>query len=389
MIQPRSTTTALALAVLLLAGGLAPATAADPGLTGDSIKIGFFGPRTGRVYMYGELAMNGADLVYQQVNARGGIHGRKIVTVREDDECKNEGGIAAAKKLIHQHQVFMINGGGCSNPALAARDEVEANKVPMVVLDAVADGVSKGATWIFQPGPTASVESAAQVDFAKGQGAKKVAVVWQNDAWGKSRFEPLMEKLKKEGITPVAVEEMTGEQNDATAVVLKVQKAGADAVIDVLYPKPSVVFMRDAVKFGYKPLYIGQTALTDLVDLQKQVAIPGALDRFYSISQVKVGIDDPDVESWRQALTKQFPSDRLSIYTMFGIASAKVVVAALEKAGPNLSRAKLQETLSTLCNVDTGIYPAPVCFKPDDHGGSKTVAWIYLGKEGKIEFVRK
>src|SRR5439155_1064585 len=92
------------------------------------------------------------------------------------------------------------------------------------------------------------------------------------------RFEPLMDKLKKEGITPVAVEEMTGEQNDATAVVLKVQKAGADAVIDVLYPKPSVVFMRDAVKFGYKPLYIGQTALTDLVDLREQdrgVDLPG------------------------------------------------------------------------------------------------------------------
>lgn len=383
-------------AVLTLIGVLAamiPAPAAlaqdTTGVTTDSIKIGFFGPRTGRVYMYGELAMNGADLVYQQVNARGGIHGRKIVTVREDDECKNEGGIAAVKKLIHQHQVFMIHGGGCSNPAIAAREEIEGSKVPTVVLDAVADGIAKGARWIFHPGLTSGIESLAQVDFAKAQGAKKVAVVWQNDAWGKSRHTPLMEKLQKENITPVAVEEMTPEQNDATAVVLKVQRAGADAVIQLLYPKPSAVFIRDALKYSYRPLYIGQTATADLIDLQKQVAVPGALDKFFSISQARVSVEDPDMAPWKDALLKQFPNDRLSIYTLFGIAGAKVIVNALEKAGPNLTRTRLVEVLNNLCGLDTGIYPGPVCFKPDDHHGMKVASWIYLSKEGKIEILRK
>jgi branched-chain amino acid transport system substrate-binding protein len=388
MTHRRWITTALILATLLVGGRAVPAFAADPGLTNDTIKIGFFGPRTGRVYMYGELAMNGAELVYQQVNAKGGIHGRKIVTVREDDECKNEGGIAAVKKLIYQQQVFMIHGGGCSNPTIAAKEEVDSAKVPMVVLDAVADSISEGSAVIYQPGLTANLESVSQVDFAKAQGAKKLAVVWQNDAWGKARYVPLMEKLKKEGVTPVADEEMTGEQNDATAVVLKVQKSGADAMLVLLYPKPAAVFIRDALKFGYKPLYVGTTATADLVDLQKQVAVPGALDRFFAISQVKVSLDDPDMESWRQALTKQFPNDRLSIFHMFGIAGAKVVVAALEKAGPNLTRTKLVETLNAMCGLDTGIYPGPVCFKPDDHRGSKSVAWIFLTKDGKIDFAR-
>jgi branched-chain amino acid transport system substrate-binding protein len=377
-----------ALVVVLVAGGLTPALADDPGVTKDTIKIGFFGPLTGRVFQYGELAMNGAELVYQQVNAKGGIHGRKIVTVRADDECKNEGGIAAVKKLIHQEQVFMIHGGGCSGAALAAREEIETNKVPTLVLDAVADGISKGATWIFHPGLVSGIESVAQVDFAKAQGAKKIAVVWQNDAWGQSRLTPLTEKLKSEGITPVTVEEMTAEQNDATAVALKVQKAGADTVIELLYPKPSAVFVRDALKFNYRPVHVSQTATADLVDLQKQVAIPGALDKFYSISQVKVSVDDPDMAPWREALGKQFPKDRLSIFTLFGMAGAKVVVAALEKAGPTLTRARLHEVLSTLCGVDTGVYPAPVCFKPDDHQGLKTAAWLHLSKDGKIEFAR-
>ena len=378
-----------ALAALLAIGTVMPATANDPGVTNDTIKIGAFGPRTGRVYMYGELAMNGAELVFRQVNEKGGIHGRKIVYVREDDECKNEGGIAAVKKLIHQHQVFMIHGGGCSNPAIAARDEVETNKVPMAVLDAVADQIAKDAKYIFHPGLTSGLESVAQADLAKSMGAKKVAVVWQNDAWGKGRFEALMEKLKKDGVTPVAVEEMTVEQNDATAVVLRIQKAGADAVIQELYPKPTAVFVRDANKFGYKPLYISQTAAADLADLQKQIGIPGALEKFYAISQVKVSLDDPDMETWKQALQTHFPSDRLSIYTLFGIASAKVVVAALERAGKDLTREKLVTAMNGLCNIETAIYPGPVCFKPNDHHGLKQVAWIYLGKDGKTEFLRQ
>lgn len=389
MADRRWTIAAVALAFVLVLAGVWPAPAADPGLTPDTITIGAFGPRTGRVYMYGELAMNGAELVYRQVNEKGGIHGRKIAYVREDDECKNEGGIAAAKKLIHQHKVFMIHGGGCSTPAIAAREEVESNRVPMAVLDAVADEIARDSKYIFHPGLTSGLESVAQADFAKAMGAKKIAVVWQNDAWGKGRFEALMRKLKAEGVTPVTIEEMTVEQNDATAVVLKVQKSGADAVIQELYPKPTAVFIRDALKFGYKPIYISQTAAADLGDLQKQIGIPGALEKFYAISQVKVSLDDTDMEPWRQALQRHFPNDRLSIYTLFGIASAKVVVAGLEKAGKDLTREGLVAAMNNLCAVETGIYPGPVCFKPSDHHGLKQVAWIYLGKDGKTEFWRQ
>jgi branched-chain amino acid transport system substrate-binding protein len=333
--------------------------------------------------------MNGAELVYRQANEKGGIHGRKINYIREDDECKNEGGIAAVKKLIHQHNVFMIHGGGCSNPAVAAREEVETSKVPMAVLDAVSDAIAKDAKYIFHPGLVSGIESVAQVDFAKANGAKKIAVVWQNDAWGKGRLEALQERLKKDGITPVTVEEMTVDQNDATAVALKLQKSGADVVIQELYPKPTAVLIRDTLKFGYKPLHVSQTGTADLIDLQKQVGIPGGLDRFFAISQVSVSIEDKDMEPWKQLLEKHFPNDRLSIYTLFGIASAKVVVAALEKAGRDLTREKLVATLNTLCGVETGIYPGPVCFKPTDHHGSKQVAWIFLGKDGKIEFWKK
>ena len=90
-------------------------------MTGDTIKIGSFGPLTGPNYLFGKLVMNGVEVVYNEVNKAGGINGRKLVLVREDDRCDPATAIAAVKKLIHQDQVFMINGGGCSNAAIAAR----------------------------------------------------------------------------------------------------------------------------------------------------------------------------------------------------------------------------------------------------------------------------
>jgi len=138
----------IAIAALLIGStlvlSLPNGTRADhtKGLTKDSIRIGLFGPITGPYYFFGKLIMNGADLVYDEVNRQGGIHGKKIITVREDDKCDAAGGIAAIKKLIYQDDVFMIHGGGCSNPTLAARQEAEQTRTPFVVFLAVADKIT-------------------------------------------------------------------------------------------------------------------------------------------------------------------------------------------------------------------------------------------------------
>src|SRR5262249_59621682 len=89
--------------------------AGEPGLSADSIKIGSFGALTGPGCLYGKLPMNGVEVVFDEVNAAGGIQGRKLQLVREDDRCDAASAIAAIQKLVHQDQVFALIGGGCSN----------------------------------------------------------------------------------------------------------------------------------------------------------------------------------------------------------------------------------------------------------------------------------
>ncbi|HYB40360.1 MAG TPA: ABC transporter substrate-binding protein [Candidatus Methylomirabilis sp.] len=375
----------LALAVLALP---APAALAQvPGVTGDTILIGSFGPLTGPNYLFGKLVMNGVEVVYNEVNKQGGVNGRKLVLVREDDRCDPATAIAAVKKLIFQDQVFMINGGGCSNAAIAARPEIEQAKVPWVVFAAVADEVTLPTSpYIFSTALAASLESYAQLDFALSHGAKKVAIVSQRDAWGRSRYGPLQEAFKKKGIAPVADEEMPADANDGTAQVLRVRQAGADAVIMLLYPKAAAIFVRDAQKVGFKPILIGQTALSDPLAFREQVGVPGALDRFFTVNQMRYTPDDPQVEKWRTLVQQYFPGDRLSVYNLFGIGSAQVVVEVLKRAGRDLTREKVRDELARLTGFETTVHPGPVTCTETDHQCHKTPAWIQLVGD-KIQLV--
>src|SRR5258708_21298286 len=110
---------AAAAALAAVVGG-SPAFAEEPGVTADSIKIGTFGALTGPGYLYGKLPMNGVEVVFDEVNAAGGIHGRKLQLVREDDRCDPTAAIGAVKKLAEQDQVFAIIGGGVSKYACTA-----------------------------------------------------------------------------------------------------------------------------------------------------------------------------------------------------------------------------------------------------------------------------
>lgn len=384
---------ALALAAGLLGGDGGTAVraqdaAAAPGVTADTIRIGSFGALTGPGYLYGRLVMNGVEAVFDRVNAEGGVHGRRLQLVREDDRCEPGAAIAATRKLIHQDQVFALIGGGCSNATLAARGEIEQSGIPTVIFASVHDGITTPrARNIVSTALTSSLESTAQIAFAQSQGARRIAVVSMRDAWGRSRYEPVMAELRRRGITPVADEEVTPDANDATPQVLRLRQANADAVILLLYPKPAAVFLRDAAKFGYRPLAIGQSGIADPAAFEEQVGVPGATARFVTISQVRYVPESPEMAAWREAIQAKYPGDRLSVFNMFGIGSAQVLVEALRRAGPQPTREALITALNGLRDVPTDTYGAGITCTPEDGRCNKAVVWIQKEPGGAIRVV--
>ena len=370
----------------LLAGA---ANAQDvPGVTKDTITIGSFGPLTGANYLFGKLVMNGVETVFDKVNAEGGVHGRKLVLLREDDRCEPAAAIAAVKKLIHQDKVFAINGGGCSNAAIAAKDDIAQAGVPWLIFAAVHDGLTNPVSpTIFSSSLTATIEGQAQVEFALKKDVKKIAIVSMRDSWGRSRYEPLTAYMKKKGVTIVADEELAPDANDATPVVLRLKQAGADAVILLLYPKPAAVFLRDAAKFAFKPLMIGQSAIADPTAFEEQVGVPGATANFFTIAQVRYTPESPEVAKWRDAVQAKYPADRLSTFNILGIGSAQVLVAALKATGPDLTREKFVKTLSELKSLEIDVFGAPINCAVPDHRCNRAPAWLQKVPGGAVSVV--
>ncbi len=368
-----------------IATGSAQAADVD-GVTATEIRVGTFGPLTGPVYMYGKLSMNGVEVFFNKLNEQGGIHGRKLVLVREDDLCKPEGAIAAVKKLVHQHKVFGIIGGACSNPTLAARPEIEKAGVPFHVFAAVADGiVDPPATNIYTTQLTASIESRAQIQWALDRGAKKLAIVAQHDAWGRARYEPMLKDFKARGLQVVADEEVTVDQNDGTAQALRLKAAGADAIMLLGYPKAAAVLIRDSIKIGYKPLWVGQTAIQDLPALQGLIGINGALGDFVSITTVPGHPDNPQYAEWRKRLKDTFPNDELSVFNLMGVAAAEVFAKVLDAAGKDLTREKFLAAYNTIDNFKSSIYPGPITCK-GKHQCNQSPAFVKLENNSTVVF---
>jgi branched-chain amino acid transport system substrate-binding protein len=380
----------ISLAVLTLAamiGGLVCASAQQqPGLTPSSIRIGTFGALTGPGYLYGKLAMNGIEVVFDEVNAAGGINGRKLELVREDDRCDPASAIGAVQKLIYQEEVFALLGGGCSNATFAARETIEKAGVPFLVMASVHDGITTPpARNIFSAALTSTIESKAQVQYAIDSGAKKIAVVSMRDSWGRARYEPLMEAFKAKGIKPIADEEMSPDANDATAQVLRLKQIDADAVIMLLYPKPAAIFARDAQKFGFKPLLLGQSGIGDPAAFEDQVGVPGATAKFRTISQVRYTPSDVEVAKWRKLVEAKYPGDRLSVYNLFGIGSAEVLVEAIKRAGPDPTREKLIAELANLKDFPVDVYGGPISCSESDHRCNKSPVWLSKEPGGPVK----
>ena len=121
----------------------------EPGITDKTIKIGVFAPLSGAGMAYGFDVMNAAKMYYAKINKEGGIHGRQLELVIEDDRCNANDMVAAVKKLTEQDKVFMLNGGSCSAAVVAAREYVEREKIPLLMLNASGDGALYPSKYIY------------------------------------------------------------------------------------------------------------------------------------------------------------------------------------------------------------------------------------------------
>ncbi len=374
------TAAGLTLVASLLIG--AAAGAQEPGITDKAIKIGIFGPLSGPNMAYGFDVVNAAKMYYDKINKEGGIHGRKIEYVVEDDRCNANDLVAAVKKLVEQENVFMLNGGSCSAAVVAAKDYVVRNKVPYLMLNASGDGALFPPTdYIFGAYSISQYAvGGAMVEFAAKQfGAKTVAYINHDDAYGAWNLEGSKKDAEVNGVK-LSVESINPGINDVTAPFLKVRAANPDAILLVTYARPAALLIKKAAEMGFnKPIILSVTGTASLNQLVENVG-KDALKNFYT---QEVMVDSPGGAKLKpiyDMYKAAYPDlaakpDHPQTYMPYGIPPAMSLVKALQDAGPNPTREKVLAALKTQ-DFDSGVMAGRMQFGPEQRAANRSTIFI-------------
>jgi branched-chain amino acid transport system substrate-binding protein len=233
----------------------------------DTIKIGVSGPFTGGSAPMGVSMRDGVRLAAAEINAKGGVLGRKIELVERDDEAKNERGVQIAQELINKDKVAATVGFINTGVAQAAQRFYQQAKIP--VMNNVATGsiitqqfATQPENYIFRNSASDQIQSAMIVQEAVDRRHfKKVAILADSTNYGQLGRADLEKVLTAKGIKPVAVEKYNLQDVDMTAQLLKAKQAGAEVVLTYGIGPELAQIANGMEKLGWKVPLIGSWTL--------------------------------------------------------------------------------------------------------------------------------
>lgn len=355
----------------------APALAADTtGLTDTTIKVGVMGPFSGNASSYSKTQI-GLMAYFKHINDQGGIHGRKFEIVQEDTACEPAKGIAAAKKLLFQDEVFYLHGNSCSGVAIAVKPTVAPTGAPWIVAHAVNPKISMPVTEkknIFHGVPAGPAYGTTMGKFVMSKpAAKRIGVITHTNDWAKSYCDPALEYMKSQGIEPVVNLAMERGQTDSTAQVLKLKQANLDFILGCLYEAETVIFLRDAKKYRLDVPVMG-TAGTDLENTLARLGDKDAVKNYFVLHAFVDKVDGPKMKKWNDIILKYYPNETITGFSAISMASGVAAVEALKAAGKDLTREKFIAELEKIRDLETGILACEMTWTPTDRHGCKKSA---------------
>ena len=216
---------ALFVALTVIAALAAPAPAQE------TVKVGVIQPLSGSVAASGNYIRMGAEIGRDWINAKGGVLGRKVELLIEDNKSDPKEAATAAEKLIVRDKVPVIVGAWGSSMTLAAMPKLEEYGVPMVVETSSAATVTKrGNPWVFRISPPSEMEALGLEKYMKDLGIKQADFLAVNTDWGRGAVGAFGDLLKRSGAQVGTAEFMEQAATDMNAQITKVKAGGADTL---------------------------------------------------------------------------------------------------------------------------------------------------------------
>lgn len=363
-----------ALIVTLLAAALA--TAAEP------IKIGVILPFSGGSSIATTEIFNGITLALEEINGAGGVLGRKIELIREDDESVPTKGVTAAQKLITRDKVVALIGTYNSAVALPASDVARKAKIPMVTGGSTAVTVTKANTpgdpWFFRhfPGSDEQGTQSAQ-DVVVRLKKKKLAILYENTTYGKDLEKTFREVTTKAGATIVSSETYNHGDTDFYTQLTKLKALAPEAVYIAGLVAEGTAILRQAHELGLKTQFIGSGGLMSdkLIELAGPAAEGFAISTMYEPST-----NNPVGAEFGKRFAKRF-GVAANTHSALGYDALRVLADAIRRAGSTEGIA-IRSALMATREFEAVQGPAGTKVVYDDIGGAHFKIGLSVVKGG-------
>jgi len=353
------------------------------GIFDDKIILGSSAALTGHSGFLGTEYIRGARAYFNEINGQGGIYGRKIELISYDDQYDPPRTVVNTRKLINEDRVFALFDYVGTPTSVKIIPIVEKERIPLVGLFTGANALREPTKeFIYNIRASYYEEVDAFIEGAAGAlKFKKIAVLYQNDAYGLDGLRGAELALEKFDLKPVTTASYERGTLDIEAALKTIGDSGAEAVVMIGTYSPMAKFIRSAKAAGFKPLFqnvsfVGPEALAKDLGSEGDGVI---------VTQVVPPADEnstlPGVQEYIALSGKYFPDAKPSFGGLEGFVNAKVVVEALRLTGVKPDRAKFIEALEIIKDFDAGL-GVPISFSQDKHQGLDKVFLTYI-KDGR------
>jgi branched-chain amino acid transport system substrate-binding protein len=333
----------------------------DVGATDTEIKIGNIMPYSGPASAYGVIGKT-EQAYFNKINAEGGINGRKINFISYDDGYSPPKTVEQARKLVESDEVLLIFNSLGTPPNSAIQKYMNSKKVPQLF---VATGATKWNDpgefpWTMGWQPNYQSESRIYAKYILKQLPNaKIAVLYQNDDYGKDYLKGLKEGLGAKVSMIVAEESYETTEPSIDSHIVKLKSTGADVFFNVTTPKFAAQAIKKMAEIEWKPLHILNNVSASIGSVMKpagfengQGIISSAYLKDTSDPQWK---DDPGMKAFDEFLAKYMPEgNRIDLNLMYGYTVAQGLVYVLKNCGDDLTRENIMKQAASISNLELG-----------------------------------
>ncbi len=344
-------------------------TASDVGITPSEVLVGTSQALTGPAALTKSTA-DGIRAYFEYVNANGGVHGRKLRLVVKDNAYDPAKAVAVAREMVTQDKVFAVIGQLGTPPNVATYQYYNEQQVPDVFLISGDPRFNDPKQYPYVSRFFPSYPQEAELFWKYIQSnlpGKRVAVLYQNDDFGKSflkRFDELA------GGAVVAQAGYETAATDISSQMTSLKQSGADVLVQFVTPKFAILALKFIQNSGWKVANVMSSVNVDPAVVK--IVGPQTLEGTVTSTVVYL-LDDasaPQVTPFKEALAKYAPGVEPSIYTEWGFTVGQLFVDALKQAGRNPTRASLLKALENLRSVQT-LLLVPVSISTSDHAAAR------------------